>query len=160
MIKNIEVKIKTDNKITPIKAFKGQNLLKALVENNIGIQHPCNGKGTCGKCKVLITGGTEKTSKEDIAYLNPQEIEMGIHLACSYKIVNDIEVTVISKEDNIDVLSVGKESIITVNPFLKKEFLKLEVPSINDQRADVNRLKDALQLKEICISNKILCNIG
>nr|MBK5234727.1 DUF4445 domain-containing protein [Clostridium sp.] len=160
MNKNIEVKIKTDNKITSIKAFKGQNLLKALVENNISIQHPCNGKATCGKCKVLITGGTQKTSKEDIAHLNPQEIEKGIHLACSYRIVNDIEVTLISKEDNIDVLTVGQEISVTVKPSFRKEFFKLEVPSINDQRDDVHRLKDALQLKEICISNKILCNLS
>ena len=34
------------------------------------------------------------------------------------------------------------------------------IPSINDQRDDLNRLRDALKLKKISISNKILCNLS
>ncbi|MBU3188118.1 DUF4445 domain-containing protein [Clostridium bowmanii] len=163
--KNIEVRIRTDNNPISIKAFKGQNLLKALIENDIIIRNPCNGKGTCGKCKVLITDIALKTNKADIVHLNPLEIEKGIRLACSYKVVNDIEITIIAKEENMNVLTVGQEPAIGVKPFLIKEFLKLDVPNINDQRDDFQRLWEALQLKgikikEIKISNKILFNLS
>ena len=160
MDKNIEVRIKTGNNIVSIKAFRGQNLLKALIENDIIVQNSCNGKGTCGKCKVLITEGTQKTSKADTAHLTTQEIEKGIHLACSYKVVSDIELRIISREENMDVLTVGQEITVTVKPSFKKEFLNLNIPNINDQRDDFQRLKDALQLKELSISSKILCNLS
>ncbi|MBZ9685987.1 ASKHA domain-containing protein [Clostridium estertheticum] len=160
MDKNIEIRIKTDNNISVIKAFKGQNLLKALIENNIIVQNPCNGKGTCGKCKVLITHGTRQTSKAETAHLSIQEIEKGIHLACSYKIVNDIELTVMSKEENIYVLTAGQDFAVAIKPSFKKEFLKLKAPSINDQKDDLYRLKDELQLKKISISSKTICNLS
>lgn len=159
MNKNIEVKIKTNNDIIVIKAFKGQNLLKILKENKIIVQDICNGKGTCGKCKVLITNGIRKTSKADIVHLSTEEIEKGIHLACSYKISDNITLTVISKEENIEVLTQGQELAVPVNILFKKKFLDLNVPNIFDQRDDFQRLKDALQLKEISISSKILGNL-
>jgi len=158
--KNIEVRILTDNNTTSIKAFKGQNLLKALIENNIIVQNPCNGKGTCGKCKVLISDITSKTNKADIAHLSPLEIENGIRLACSYKIVKDIELRVMSKEESMNVLTSGQKLEVAVKPSFKKEFFKLDIPSIVDQRDDFHRLVDALQLKEISISGKILCNLS
>ena len=158
--KNIDVKIKKDNLISSVKAFKGQNLLKALVENNIFMENPCNGNGTCGKCKVLITNGVGKCSKVDTDHLSNQEIEKGIRLACSYKISNDIEVTIISVEEVISVLTTGKENAVSIEPSIKKKFMELNIPSINDQRDDLNRLRESLQLKNISISNKILCNLS
>ena len=158
--KNIVVRIKTDNNITSIKAYKGQNLLKVLIENDIIVQNPCNGKGTCGKCKVLIIDGTQKTSEADKVHLSTQEIVEGTHLACSYKIVNDIELRIISKEENMNVLTDGQKLAINGKPSFKKEFLKLELPSINDQRDDFHRVKDALQLKDLSINSKILCNLS
>jgi len=140
MDKNIEVKVNTGKKTTVIKAYKGQNLLKALIEYNIIIENPCNGKGTCGKCKVTINKET--------------------HLACSFKIVENIEVGVISKEENMTVLTDGQELSIIVKPSFKKEFFQLDLPSIKDQRDDFQRLKDALELKNLSIGSKALSNIS
>ena len=158
--KNIDVKIKKDNLILSVKAFKGQSLLKVLVENNIFVENPCNGNGTCGKCKVLIANGIGKSSKADTYHLSNQEIEKGIRLACSYKISNDIEVTIISVEEVISILTTGKENDVRIEPFIQKKFIELNIPSINDQRDDLNRLRESLQLKNISISNKMLCNLS
>lgn len=130
--KSINVLVKSEKKQFLIKAFKGQNLLKVLVENNIFIQHPCNGKGTCGKCSVLITKGSEK----------------GIRLACGFKIVNDIELNILSTDDSLEILTSGKELRINLNPSFRKDFIKLVVPDINDQRDDAARLKDGLNKLE------------
>jgi len=160
MDKNIEVRVKTDNKIINIKAFKGQNLLKALIENGVIVQNPCNGKGTCGKCKVLVNGETVKTSNADLDHLSTEEIRKGIHLSCSFKIAKDMEITIVGKEEKIDILTAGKEIDVTVKPSFTKELLQLTMPSINDQRDDLHRLKDALKLKHINISSKTLVNLS
>jgi len=151
MDKNIDVIVKTQEKQVTIKAYKGQNLLSALVENNILVQNPCNGNGTCGKCGVLITKGIGK----------------GLRLACKFKIISDIQLSVLSTEDSIEVLTKGKELNINIEPSLQKNFIKLAVPNINDQRDDLSRLKDGLnksgdglQFNDIKISYKILSNLS
>ncbi len=49
----------------------GENLSDVLLRNRILLSHPCGGKGTCGKCLVLINGKTEKacqyTLKEPVS---------------------------------------------------------------------------------------------
>ena len=151
MDKSIDVVVKSDQKQSIIKAFKGQNLLKALVENNIGIQNPCNGNGTCGKCRVLITKGIEK----------------GLRLACTFKILSDIELSILSAENSIDVLTKGKEFKINIDPAFQKHFIKLEPSHINDQRDDLSRLKEGLnkliqgaQFNDMKIDYKTLSNLS
>lgn len=44
------------------KSFKvneGVLLLDALIQNGYILPAPCGGNGTCGKCKVQITGATQ-----------------------------------------------------------------------------------------------------
>ncbi|MBZ9685952.1 ASKHA domain-containing protein [Clostridium estertheticum] len=173
MDNGIEVVVKTYNKQYIIKAFKGQNLLKALVENNIFIQNPCDGKGTCGKCKVLITKGIEKSCVSDDAHINITEhlnqldLESGLRLACKFKIVKDIELSILSTDDSIDVLTKVQEIRININPYFQKNFINLAAPNINDQRDDLSRLKDGLneiaggsQFNDMRMEYKILSNLS
>ena len=167
MDKSIEVVVNTDKKQVIINAFKGQNLLKALVENNIFIQNPCNGKGTCGKCRVLITKGIEKSCKSCHGHLSDLDLEKGLRLACVFKIQNDMELSILSTEDSIDVLTKGQELKININPIFQKNSIKLAPPNINDQRDDLARLKDGLnnlvdgsQFNDIKIGIKILSNLS
>ena len=151
MNNNITVTINADNRQFIIKAFKGQNLLNALIKNNIFIQTDCNGKGTCGKCMVLITNAAEKGSR----------------LACKYKIMSDIELNILSSDASIDILTKGKQLNIEIDPSFQKNLIKLTPPDINDQRDDVSRLKNALlklndlsQFNDIKINYKILRNLS
>ncbi len=157
---NVKVRVKTNNDIFSLNAFIGQNLMEVLMKNNILMENPCNGKGTCGKCKVLITDGVGQPSKTDALHLSNQDIEKGYRLACSYKVSNDIEVIITSKEESISILTAGKERYVDIHPYIRKKFVELNAPSINDQRDDLHRLRDALQLNKISISNKILCKLS
>lgn len=175
MDKSIEVKVKMDKKQFIIKAFKGQNLLKALVENNIVINNPCNGKGTCGKCKVLITKGLGESCTADAntfqmnleGHLSDLDLEKGIRLACRFKIINDLELCILSAEDSIEVLTKGKNLNINIKPSFQKDLIKLTAPHINDQRDDLSRLKDGLnklgessRFNDMRIDYKILSNLS
>ena len=35
-----------------------RNLMERLLEKQIPLANSCNGKGTCGKCKVKVVSGT------------------------------------------------------------------------------------------------------
>ncbi len=52
------VHVKSSNKEIIYKS--GQNLMTTLLKAGIFVDNPCNGKGTCGKCKVKIYKGQIK----------------------------------------------------------------------------------------------------
>ena len=54
-------------------AEKGELLSDVLIRNGKSISHPCGGKGTCRKCKVLVDGRKE--------------------LSCQYRVTGDVSVS-------------------------------------------------------------------
>lgn len=70
-----------------IPIVEGKTLLSHLVEAGIHLENPCNGKGTCGKCKVNIISHSAVDSKQidsesAKAGLSKAEIAGGYRLSC------------------------------------------------------------------------------
>lgn len=59
------------------------SLLNNLSKNDITIESPCGGNGTCGKCKVKINSGFVQTSPQDKKNFTKEELEEGYRLACT-----------------------------------------------------------------------------
>ena len=83
---SISVSFPKQNKY--IDANAGDNLLDIMRNNNISIDATCGGKGTCGKCKVLVNG-EEKLACTTI-------IEEGM-IVEEFSTVDDIEIATESK---------------------------------------------------------------
>jgi uncharacterized 2Fe-2S/4Fe-4S cluster protein (DUF4445 family) len=140
-----------------IKVNKGTIIKDALEKAGIKINTPCGGEGTCGKCKVFIKKGIPSANLIEKNFLTEEEIKKGYRLACQAKLVQDAIIKIPS-EIRLDfkiVLSSNAKGEIhpTRNNFsldshLKKIFLDLKKPSLEDQRADWERIKDELSLKE------------
>lgn len=64
-------------------AGNGEKLSDILIKNNLRQEHPCGGRGTCGKCTVLIDGQKE--------------------LSCQYKVTKDIDVILPQKNEILSV---------------------------------------------------------
>jgi uncharacterized 2Fe-2S/4Fe-4S cluster protein (DUF4445 family) len=61
------------------------------------IDTPCGGRGTCGKCKVLVTSGDAgPVTAEENKLLTHEELHGGIRLACCCRPHSDISVSAIS----------------------------------------------------------------
>lgn len=87
---------------------KEGNLLKQLLDSGVFVDNPCNGKGTCGKCKVkVISGQTSVMSETERKLLKPEEIEMGIRLSCLTEVQGELEVELLQKERRHKVLTEG-----------------------------------------------------
>jgi uncharacterized 2Fe-2S/4Fe-4S cluster protein (DUF4445 family) len=141
-----------------IEVNKGTTALEALERAGINIDTPCGGKGTCGKCKILIKKGISTATLIEKNLLSEEEIKKGFRLACQAKLFKDSIIEVPS-EIRLDFKRVffsnWKGDIHCIkNNFslesnLKKVFLDLEKPSLDDQRSDWERIKDGLSLKKI-----------
>ena len=127
---------------------QGTNLMELLQENKIYLEAPCGGKGLCGKCKIRVESGnlSELTSDEDRLLSNKEKAE-GYRLACSTWIMGDAVVSLDDSSDTAQIVSRGMEYSVDINPSVSKEFLTIESPSVEDQRDDLKRLEDALNMR-------------
>jgi uncharacterized 2Fe-2S/4Fe-4S cluster protein (DUF4445 family) len=89
-----------------------ENVLSAAVRAGVNIEASCGGRGTCGKCKVLVTSnGISDVSEEEIRYLSSEEILNGVRLACKLYAKENLIVETIAVEKNK-----VRKSIITQLP--------------------------------------------
>jgi len=141
-----------------ITVNKGTTILEALESAGINIDTPCGGKGTCGKCKIWVIKGMNTITPIEEKFLSEEEIKKGFRLACQTKIFKDTIIEIPSKirldfkkvfSSNLkgDIHRIQNNFSLCLN--LKKVFLDLEEPSLDDQRSDWERIKDGLSSKKI-----------
>ena len=113
----------------------------------IGINYICGGVGTCQSCKVRVTGGTvsEPTSSE-LDVFAVEELEAGWRLACQARPLSDCAVTVPAESMTTPQRTQveGLEIATAPEPPVRAYDLSLTAPSLSDQRADADRLLEAL----------------
>lgn len=124
--------------------------LKAIIDAGLGIKSVCAGKGTCGKCRIVILNkGKKPASKQEQEILSPDEIDNGVRLACQQifdrNLIIYIPSSSLSEEQKLQVR--GEEKIIEVDPVCKKYFVKLKEANLGDLESDFNRIKSFLKNK-------------
>lgn len=91
-----------------IEAKDGTPLLRALLDAQMYIENPCNGMGNCGKCKVRLWDDEDLKGTKSMARSTHESGQKGeIYLACQYEVLGDIEVEILSKEYNHQILTSG-----------------------------------------------------
>lgn len=119
----VQVKFYPEN--ISVNVEEGTTILQAARIAEITIEAPCNAAGTCGKCKVKL----QKDSIKNVIshgkhHLTEEELEDGIVLACASKIIGDISVELIDKEQNdtLKILSHGQSFDYDINTYIKKVY--------------------------------------
>ena len=123
-------------------ADSGTNMMHLLTAQGIVIDAPCNGCGTCGKCKVSVLPASPITDAQ-AKFITPAEAEQSVRLACMCAIESDCTVTV-NAHTSAAILSSGISREYELAPSIKKVFVNLEQPNIGDQRSSDVRLMQAL----------------
>lgn len=130
----VNLKIKDGYKIYNINAPKGVSIFHTLLKNHIDINSPCNGKGTCGKCKIRILKGTVFKNFNNYKHLSENEIKKGICLSCSSYPLSDLTVEITSiKDDDFEILSAYNEEDILLSPHVYKEELSFNESDLNGE---------------------------
>ncbi|MTK10777.1 MAG: DUF4445 domain-containing protein [Clostridiaceae bacterium] len=127
-----KISIKPQNKI--FEYIPDKNLLQLLLENEIFVDNPCNGKGSCGKCKIrLIKGNLPDISETEEKLLKKEEIDSGIRLSCLVVPQEDIVIEILQKERKHEILTTGYMPDFEFNPLIYKEVFGIEKPTLENQ---------------------------
>ena len=134
-----------------ISVNQGTNLMEAAVSAGIHINASCGGAGVCGTCNVIIKRGQVESTRTD--KVSAHDYKKGFRQACKSRIMSDLvveiptasrlEKAVLSREEafSSSAAAVGWE----FNPPLKKLFLELPPPTLQDNTSDLSRLLKGLK---------------
>ncbi len=133
--------VKTNEEIYEIIAEEGKNLLELLREAHISINSPCNGNGTCGKCKVKMKSAfLPPATSNELKILDANALEEGYRLSCSFSIRSDMEVLLEGVNLQAQIVTEGKQRAIELSPIISKEMVTLRKPDLSCQTADFERV--------------------
>ena len=139
----------------------GESLYEMLTKAGIQIRSLCGGKGSCGKCKVIVQKGSEylnDLTDSELDHLDKKEIEKKIRLACQAKVnksfIPDLENShapqlIIYLPDDLlfedfKILTSGLDKGVEINPAIEKLFIKSKLPSLKEPIADMERTLSSL----------------
>ncbi|MBI4849199.1 MAG: DUF4445 domain-containing protein [Nitrospirae bacterium] len=146
----MELSLTSGKKIT---CSTDTSILEALKLAGIYLTSSCGGKGTCGKCKVIVKSG--RVDSRSKIKLTQDEVGKGYVLACrtfpsedvlidipkeSMLVVEGKVVTGKSKDLQALLSSTGAE----IKPLTERTVLQLPPPTLDDNISDLERLKREL----------------
>lgn len=70
----------------------GTLLGEAIAATDLPLEQPCAGRGTCGKCKVLVETGISPPDEIEKRHLTPGELALNNRLACRARVESDARV--------------------------------------------------------------------
>jgi uncharacterized 2Fe-2S/4Fe-4S cluster protein (DUF4445 family) len=122
----------------------GTTLFSAAHWIGLPIDSTCGGRGTCGKCKVRVLEGASEVTTADHRLLRKDEVENGWRLSCQARIYEDMICEVPQLLRVPKAATMGLSRLVIIDPNVRKVYLELTEPDLDDQRSDVTRLRDAL----------------
>ena len=144
MTRTVTVTFEPDG--TSIAVPVGTRLQDAAAQAGVYLEHPCGGRGICGKCQVQVGGEASPPTEVERDVLPPELLAQGRRLSCQLEILGRVEVHVIQDRPSAEViLKEGKEPFYELNPPVNAIHLALREPSVEDQRSDEERVLDALR---------------
>jgi len=150
-VKTYAVTFQPDN--CTVRAAAGRSILDAAKAAGITINNVCGGDGVCGKCRVVIRAG--KVTAKPTMFLNRHDIQRGAALACQTYVAGDVVVEVppesrtggiphLAHEDAVRFgkvcAKIGEGATYPSSPLVRKVFLELPQPTVEDSLADQERL--------------------
>lgn len=142
----------------------GSTLLEAAQAAEVHLNASCNGKGSCGKCKLVLVSGNVEAQPTPL--LTDGEKEKGYLLACQSRLTGDVTVKIPEEviERKLKIAGMGqavterlKGLVTDIDPMLKEIPLTLEPPTLQDSVSDLDRLNRGLK-KAGCELNRL--NVG
>jgi uncharacterized 2Fe-2S/4Fe-4S cluster protein (DUF4445 family) len=75
-----------------VKAARGESLLSCIRRSGLGVESTCDGRGVCGKCRVVAHGKLSPPDDTEREHLVDESAE--IRLACRAKVLGNVSVTI------------------------------------------------------------------
>jgi len=149
-----------------IKVDKGCTIAEAAQRADIFINNLCGGEGVCGECRVRILKGDAKLPNEAAAFFSEKELGQGFVLACQTRVDSDLEVEIppesrLEEEQIMTGQAAGDAEVpggvsadlqpegtfYAIKPLVRKIFLELPPPTLEDNITDIERIARELRRK-------------
>ncbi len=112
----------------------GKNLLDILLDGDIFVENPCNGRGLCGKCKIRhLSGELQEISETERSLLKEDEIKAGIRVSCLVEPKEDITIELLQQERKHEVLTTGYMPDFAFKPAIRKKTFEMKKPTLHNQ---------------------------
>ena len=126
---------------------RGVNLLAAARQAGITLRADCDGKGQCGKCRLVVRDGQVSTNVS--IHLDDADVEGDVVLACRTKPLTDLSIFVPEADIAADIhrlskLCGGADRPKGLDPLVRKLCVTLEPTTIAEAASDRQRLDAAL----------------
>jgi uncharacterized 2Fe-2S/4Fe-4S cluster protein (DUF4445 family) len=126
---------------------EGTPVRDLLIREGLLVDFPCGGRGICGQCKVKIDPPT-RSGKKGRKPLAAGEVEAGIRLACQTVVESDCTIT-IPEEKAVEAVwrdpaRAEGTRLLYGEPLVVRRRLRLVPPSLENQQADWERVREAL----------------
>ena len=147
-----QVSFQPENKTVIVPS--DSTLLDAANAAGIHINASCNGKGACGKCKLVVESGNPETISTPL--LSDQEKSKGYVLACQTSLTSDTVVRIPEEsiQKRLKVAGQGEEAtsklkgmVETIDPMLREYHVTLKPPTLDDSVSDLDRLRRGLKVE-------------
>ncbi len=131
---------------------RGESLLGAAHRAKVHLNASCNGKGSCGKCKLIVESGSIRENPSPL--LSDGEKERGYVLACQTLVEGDAVVRAPAEtiEKKLQVAGMGEAVtrqlqglVQDIRPIVREINLTLPPPSLDDSVSDLDRLRRELK---------------
>jgi len=119
------------------------------------IETPCGGAATCGKCRVRIIAGAAAPGARDVEFFSEDELADGWRLACQMSLCDDTIVSIPDSSRLADchqiLAEAQSQAADDVLPTVRKQYVRLPAPSLEDDAPDLLRLQGAIGPVEVDI---------
>ena len=122
----------------------GLSVFNAANWIGLPIDSTCGGRGTCGKCRVRLVGAGPSPGAVDREFFSELKLDQGWRLSCRARAESDLICEVPALTGNPQAALLGVDRPVVLEPNVQKIVLELDEPSLQDQRDDWSRIRDAL----------------
>ncbi len=155
MAKTCRVSFRPNN--VSVRVPASTTILTAANKTGIFIDSLCGGDGVCGRCRVIVREGAVTGGSTDC--FTHAEIQQGYILACEARIQSDVLVEIPPEprlttglefaESEVPYLADLNKLIryARLSPLVRKTYLQLSPPSLDDNISDLQRIEQALARK-------------
>ena len=138
-----------------VEVEPGTTILAAAAKGGVFVNSLCGGDGVCGKCRVVVRLGEAQGGTTN--HLTRKEIQEGYILACEARVMSDLIVEVPAESqlraavraeehpaEQFAETFLMKRYTPALNPLVRKVYIELPKPSLENNLADLERLEYSL----------------
>jgi uncharacterized 2Fe-2S/4Fe-4S cluster protein (DUF4445 family) len=131
-----------------VEILEGETLLSAAQQAGVQIISLCGGVGSCDSCAVrLVSGELSAPTLDEHESLGTEDLARGYRLACQARPLSDLKIDIppssLTTPQRLQIE--GLEISVEPDPVVIPVEVNLTSPTFDDLRADVTRVKQALE---------------